>query len=151
MEGVSTSQGSGRPGRRLTLGSSLHPALHFPRPILDYSKPMTALGFGNLIPVPITRMGAGGRSQSLSSSTLQSCAGMVSVVLTGERAKVTPVDSHTLCWGRFSDDSPSVLADSGPSDRGPAVKWQQHQACGQSPHLWPDTPNKNQAREQSIF
>ena len=106
MEGVSTSQGSGRPGRRLTLGSSLHLALRFPRPVLDYCKPVTALGFGNLTPVPITRTGAGGRSQSLSTSTLQSCAGLVSVVLTGERAEVTPVDSLTCHAGKGSVTTP---------------------------------------------
>lgn len=106
MEGVSTSQGPGRPGRRLTLGSSLHLALRFSRPVLDSCKPVTALGFGNLTPVPITRMGAGGCSQSLSTNTLQSCAGLVSVILTSERAEVTPVDSLTRHAGKGSVTTP---------------------------------------------
>lgn len=59
--------------------------------------------------------------------------------------------SYMPCWERLSDDSSPVLVDPCLGYRGPAVKWQQHQACGQSPHLWPDPPNKNQEREQSVF
>lgn len=60
-------------------------------------KAMTA-GFGSLTPVPIHEWAQVGGS--LSTSTLQSCAGLVSVIIRVDELRVTPVDSLTRRAGK---------------------------------------------------